>query len=133
MQNIAIRFIIVLFGLVAAFGVGSLLVAEPRTSPRHVQAAADAFFAAPSEGRFRSFLNLVADGEGAHLKMALVGLAFVEHPDLYRSVFESPATDLEREWLGYLPRLGAGVFEYDPSLKPAEFDSAFQSATWLNP
>ena len=132
MKRIVTRSIIVLFFLITALVAGVLIFADRHTRTERVQLVADEFFRDPSERNLRRLLNEEADGESSHLKIALVGHAFTKHTSIFRAVYESPDTDLERESMESLKRFGAGVFEYYHANKPVDFDSTFKYATWLN-
>ena len=86
----------------------------------------------PVEDTLRELLNTPSDGAISYLKMALVGQAFGNNPELFKRIASSLETNEERESYLWVTEYGANVFEYYPVLKPEGFDKAYSEAIWLD-
>jgi hypothetical protein len=90
------------------------------------------FKASPTESQLRKLLNYPSDGEYSYHHMELVGIVFSENPSLFQKISMSLENRRERAHFHQLATLKGGVFEYDPNLKPQNFDLEISKAEhWL--
>lgn len=122
---------IVVFALLTA-GIGGFMIAAGDVSDADALWRAESELRSdPTDDRLRNLLNLEADGGYSYLKRALVGRAFAEHPELFRSVRLSVRTDREAASISELARLGALSFYQYPELMPDKFEEQLRNAEWL--
>ena len=131
MKQTTVRITIIGFGLFCVACAVLFIFVGDTNHYEKLESLSARMDASPTPKHLRNLLNYPADGAYSYYQMALTGAAFSKHPKVFRVVAENPQTDHEREALEELARLGAGVFDYHPEIKPAEFDQLFIDHTWL--
>ena len=131
MKHATARSAIIAIGLLCAAVVGLIIFAGDTNHYEELDSLSARFDGDPTPEHLRDLLNYPADGAYSYYQMALVGASFSRHPEVFQAVSETMQTDQERRSVERLARLGAGVFEYHPEIKPADFDQQFSDHGWL--
>ena len=122
MKQTIVRSVISAFGLLCVAVVGLIFFVGDPNHYEELDALSARIDADPTPRHLRDLLNYPADGAYSYYQMALTGASFSKHPEVFQAVAENMQTDLEQSGVERLARLGAGVFEYHPEIKPSEFD-----------
>jgi hypothetical protein len=131
MKQTIVRSVIIAFGLFCVAVIGLIVFGGDTNHFEELDSLSARINADPTPENLRDLLNYPADGEYSYYQMALTGALFSKHPEVFESVSKNIQTDQERSGVELLARLGTGVFEYYPEIKPADFDQQFIDQTWL--
>jgi hypothetical protein len=131
MKQTIVRSAIIAFGLLCVAVVGLIIFVGDTNHYEELDSLSARIDSDPTPEHLRDLLNYPADGAYSYYQMALTGASFSKHPEIFQAVSKNLQSDQERGGVQRLARLGAGVFEYHPEIKPEEFDKQFSAHSWL--
>lgn len=123
--------VISIIAVLVTVGFGTAIVIQTENHRDRLQRVDAKFRGNPTAKNLRKLLKSPSDGEDSYLKMAMVGHAFGNHPNLMREVANDIQHANERRAIELVSTLGSRVFEYYPELEPPEFDQVYQQHRWL--